>query len=192
MKNVRPISIGFCLFIIAAQALSAQDAAPGTPLGINTDSIRQMQWEQIGQGGLEFQTLGNDPAFYTGALEEYLPVDNKVLSFDYFCPKGLNHLQISFGAPFTREKSMLVRNIPSAEGWVTYSKDLSEDIGDWGKPGDFLRIDLGSQPGVNIQMRNLRLRPMSKRELEISLMHGEAKIGGTGSLSCRRNTGEFP
>ena len=110
--------------------LSAQDAEPGTSLEINTDSISQMQWEQIGQGGMQFVTLGNDPAFYTRALSEYLPVDNKVLSFDYFCPEGLNHLQISFGAPFTREKSRYVRNIPSAEGWVTYSEDLSEDIGD--------------------------------------------------------------
>jgi hypothetical protein len=166
--------IFFILFLLPAPG-SSQDKGSFTKLSLQTDSLGDLQYNP-GEGGLhQFVTTGRDPFILTMPLEDRLPARHVVLSFEYFCPEGLDHLQVWFGPPLTRENSKLVRRIGMAEGWVSYALDLSEDMGDWGEPGDYLRLDLGNRPDVNLQVRNLQLRPMTRRESEIAATRGEKR-----------------
>ena len=64
--------------------------------------------------------------------------------------------------------------VPS-EGWVLFSLDLGEKIGDWGKKGDVLRFDFGAKQGVKIQIRDLKLRIQTKEEIETAALKIEKK-----------------
>lgn len=162
------------LSLISVNGIS-QDAESFTSLSIMPDSTGDLNYELLDDEVHQFITSGNDPYILTSPLEDRLPVKNVVLSFEYFCPKGLDHLHVWFGPPLVQEQSKLVRRIGMSEGWVSYALDLSEDIGDWGEPGDFLRLDLGRRPDVNLQIRNLQLRAMTDREKEIAETREEKK-----------------
>ncbi len=139
------------------------------------DSTGDLNYKLLENDVHQFITTGNDPHVMTGPLKDRLPLQHVVLSFEYFCPKGLDHLHVWFGPPVDQKHSKLVRRVGMSEGWVIYALDLSEDIGDWGETGDFLRLDLGRRPDVNLQIRNLQLRPMTEREKEIAATRVEKK-----------------
>jgi len=126
-------------------------------------------------GTYNILTSGKDPWIFTGPLETLLPKENSVLSFEYFCPKGLDHLQIYFCPPLNPEHSKLIRRIGLSEGWVEFAVDLASIKGEWGKAGDFLRLDFGNLPDVNIQVRNLKLRARTAREKELAAGYEEKK-----------------
>ena len=84
-------------------------------------------------GLYRIKTTGNDPFIYTDALQNSLSPENTVLSFEYFCPRGLDHLEIYFCPPVDVNHSKLVSKVGLSEGWVGFSIDLGKDIGDWGK-----------------------------------------------------------
>jgi hypothetical protein len=84
----------------------------------------------------------------------------------------------------SQENSKLVRRIGLAEGWVGYTIDLSREIKSWGKTGDWLRLDFGSRPNVNIQIRNLQLRPMTAREKEL-VANREEKVKREAAMEAR-------
>jgi hypothetical protein len=140
--------------------------------GIN---FNQLEAKPLQNGVWQIQTTGKDPWIQILPLKKDRFPEAKVLSFEYFCPKGLDHLQVYFGPDISEGKSKLVRRIGLSEGWVSYSIDLSEVIGDWGKTGDWFRLDLGREPNVNIQLRNLMLRPMTPREIELAANREEKK-----------------
>ena len=156
--------------IIAALLISGAIHAQteGTLLSIEKDSLNELTLEKTESGICQMVTRGEDPYLYTQPLQRSLPVEHQVLSFEYFCPKGLDHLHIWFGSPISVERSKLIRRIGPSEGWVSFAVDLSEDMGNWGQKGDVLRLDLGDRPDVNIQIRNFRLRSMTAREKELA------------------------
>jgi hypothetical protein len=147
----------------------------GTPLEIDQNHVNQVEIELLNNGVWQLKTLGKDPWIYTMPLTQAIANDAKILSFEYFCPKGLDHLQVYFGPEISQENSKLIRRIGLSEGWVGYTIDLSKEIKEWGKVGDFLRLDFGNRPDVNIQFRNLMLRPMNEREKELAA-NREAKL----------------
>ena len=121
------------------------------------------------------KTTGNDPFIYTNDLKSSLSPANSVLSFEYFCPRGLDHLEIYFCPPVDVKHSKLISKIGLSEGWVEFSVDLGNDIGDWGKVGENLRLDFGSISGVDIQLRNLRLRAKTAHEIQLASEYKEKK-----------------
>ena len=52
------------------------------------------------------------------------------------------------------------------EGWVPFSVDLGEFLENWGNVGDRLRLDFGSNPDVELQIRNLKIRKRTAAEIE--------------------------
>jgi hypothetical protein len=162
MKNIHfVLAILFFPVLIHAQV-------EGTLLKIDKDSTNDLSLEISSTGVYQIQTMGQDPYIITQPLGRDISDDHKVLSFEYFCPKGLDHLQIWFGVRTSQEQSKLIRRIGMSEGWVNFSVDLSEDIGNWGEAGDVLRLDLGDRSDVNIQIRTLQLRRMTDREKELA------------------------
>tara|TARA_R110002050_G_scaffold141496_2_gene266697 strand:+ start:45851 stop:47992 length:2142 start_codon:yes stop_codon:yes gene_type:complete len=153
-------------------------------LDLDVSNTNHLKAELQSNGAWDLETTGQDPWIYTKPLTQNIGNDDKVLSFEYFCPKGLDHLQVYFGPSISEENSNLVRRIGLSEGWVSYAIDLSQEMKEWGKTGDWLRLDFGNRPDVNIQIRNLMLRPMTSREKEIAATR-EAKKQKEAEMEAR-------
>ncbi len=158
--------IVFAIFEILSMNVQAQSV--GSVLELDGNQVNQLKAERQSNGAWQLETQGKDPWINTKPLTVNIGNDDKILSFEYFCPKGLDHLQIYFGPVIGEENSKLVRRIGLSEGWVGYAIDVSREIKEWGKTGDWLRLDFGNRPDVTIQIRNLMLRPMTAREKEIA------------------------
>ncbi len=157
------------LLIVALLTFQLCFAQPkGSSLEIDKDHVNQLKIELQANGVWQLETQGKDPWIQTKPLTNVIGKDDKILSFDYFCPEGLDHIQVYFGPKISEGKSKTDRKIGFSEGWVPYSIDLSREMGDWGKVGDILRIDFGNKPNVKIQIRNLMLRPMTEREKKLA------------------------
>ena len=173
-----PVLMKYTALIISLMLVTvlagAQDKS--TALSADTDSLNHLELEAGPDGLLQFLTTDTDPYFYTSPLPAPLPEGHRVFSFEYFCPKGLDHLQLWFEKPAPWAHNKLIRRIGLSEGWVPFSVDLSEDLWNWGEKGDVLRIDLGNRPGVNIQIRNLQMRAMTAREKEIAATRTEKRL----------------
>lgn len=118
-------------------------------------------------GGWDLKILGNDPYVFIKPLKKDLNAKRNQLSFSYFCPTGLDHVQVYFYPLGKQIRSIKTTEVGSTEGWVNFKIDLSEYVGEWGKAGEFLRLDFGTKAGLNIQIKNIQLREMTERELEI-------------------------
>lgn len=153
------------LFFIIPFGLIAQKTA--TTLEVDIKKHNQIELSVLDDNTFDIKTLGEDPYVFLKPLTTSLNKENNQLSFEYFCPTGLDHIQIYFYPLSEQVKSVMAGDIGSTEGWVKFRIDLSEYVGEWGKAGDFLRFDFGTAPALNIQIKNLELRAMSPRELEI-------------------------
>jgi hypothetical protein len=121
------------------------------------------------KGEWEIVTQGKEPYISTKPLQVARDKNAVILSFEYFCPKGLDRFQIFFGRDIKAVNSKIIRSIGVAEGWVTFSIDLSAELKNWGKLNDQLRLDFGTRPNVQFQIRNIILRKPTEREREIAI-----------------------
>ncbi len=151
------------VFTLFTQTVQAQE----TPIALSLLEIRDMTIKEVG-AEYQIETTGKDPWIFTKPLEKTIAKNATILAFEYFCPKGLDHFQIYFGATPNEKNSKMVRHIGLSEGWVGYTIDLSKDIQIWGKVGDKMRLDFGGQKDVQIQIRNIVLRPMTEREKKVA------------------------
>ena len=123
--------IVFAIFEILSMNVQAQSV--GSVLELDGNQMNQLKAERQSNGAWQLETTGKDPWIYTQPLKQAIGSGDKILSFEYFCPKGLDHLQLYFGPAISEENSKLVRRIGLSEGWVSYTVDLSKEIKDWGK-----------------------------------------------------------
>lgn len=190
MDKIKNILRNYSLIVIAFLAilsLNVQAQSVGYSLELDVNQANQLKVEWQSNGVLQLETSGKDPWICTLPLKKAVGNDDKILSFEYFCPKGLDHLQVFFGPVINEENSKLVRRIGLSEGWVSYAVDVSREMKEWGKAGDWLRLDLGNRPNVNIQIRNLILRPMTPREKEIAA-NREIKMKKEAEMEARLKT----
>lgn len=144
-------------------------------LDLDVTKVNQLKVELQGDGVWQLETEGADPWIATLPLKEAINPNATVLSFDYFCPKGLDNIQIYFSPEINEAHSKIVRKIGVSEGWVGYAIDVSGEIGKWGKVGDWLRIDIGEKPNVTLQIRNIKFREFTMREKEVSANREQKK-----------------
>lgn len=142
--------------------------ANNTNLKIDPGNSNEISFTALTNEAFELTTTGNDPWFKTIPLPTSLGDKHNVLSFEYFAPRGIDHLQVTFGPDFVPDKGKYVYMVSPSEGWVQFSVDLTEVIGNWGNKGDIIRLDMGGSTDVNMQIRNLNLREMTKREKELA------------------------
>lgn len=112
-------------------------------------------------GEYSMKTTNTDPYIYTDALTEECSDKAVVLSFDYIAPKGITLFQLLL-SPEAPDRFTNLPDIAPADNWNTYSVNLKDVFANpqytgWGKVGDFIRLDLGSTPDVEIRIRNMRL-----------------------------------
>ena len=115
------------------------------------------------------ETTDGDPWATTGVFAEDVPEECNVLEFEYQTTLGMSHLELFFMDVKTGidpAHSMSAGQVPASEEWVSFSVRLKEyrKNFNWGKKGDNLRMDFGTDPNNTIQMRNIRLRVMNDEE----------------------------
>ena len=155
----------FLFFLMFPICLFAQMEV--TTLDVNTKKYNQIELTVLKDNVYNVKTLGGDPYVFLKPLSADLKKDHNQLSFEYFCPTGLDQIEVYFYPLGEQIKTIAIGDIGSTEGWVQFRIDLSPYIDDWGKAGDYLRLDFGTASALNIQFKNLKLRAMSARELEI-------------------------
>jgi hypothetical protein len=145
-----------------------------TKLTVNLNKFNDVSLNAVDES-YNIKTTGKDGYIFTNTLGKPINANNTVFSFEYFCPKGIDFVQLYF-YPLTEPISTKqIPNIGSSEGWVEFRTDIKEELNNWGKKGDFLRIDFGNTPNLNIQIRNLQIRALSKREKELSARKASKK-----------------
>ena len=115
------------------------------------------------------ETTDGDPWATTGVFAEDVPEECNVLEFEYQTTLGMSNLELFFMYVITGidpAHSMSAGQVPASEEWVSFSVRLKEyrKNFNWGKKGDNLRMDFGTDPNNTIQMRNIRLRVMNDEE----------------------------
>jgi YHS domain-containing protein len=114
------------------------------------------------------ETTDGDPWATTGVFAEDVPEECNVLEFEYQTTLGMSNLELFFMDVKTGidPAHSMSGQVPASEEWVSFSVRLKEyrKNFNWGKKGDNLRMDFGTDPNNTIQMRNIRLRVMNDEE----------------------------
>ena len=115
------------------------------------------------------ETTDGDPWATTGVFAEDVPEECNVLEFEYQTALGMSNLELFFMDVKTGidpVHSMSAGQVPASEEWASFSVRLKEyrKNFNWGKKGDNLCMDFGTDPNNTIQMRNIRLRVMNDEE----------------------------
>ena len=153
------IALLFAIFFLFPGRVHAQDSY----LQLSSENAKDIELSEAGAGAWRVEATGGDPYLFTKPLSTPREAGHTVLTFEYFSTGYLDKFQVFFGPPIS-ENSSLSGELGVREGWTSYSLDLSRVLNDWGKKGDFLRFDLGSNPGYQLQIRNIRFRKPNLEE----------------------------
>lgn len=134
------------------------------PLAIEMDRSKGLNLTQSRAGEYIINTQDRNASFQLAPLQQNLAEEIQVLSFDYFCLTGLEYLGWNTNQDLSPRERRLIRDFPIAEGWSTYSIDISEKREAWGTVGDFLKIYLGNRLPTEIRIKNIELRAYTEKE----------------------------
>ncbi|KAA1260611.1 hypothetical protein LF1_31510 [Rubripirellula obstinata] len=117
---------------------------------------------------LEIKTIGKDP-FLVGDLVG-VGANDSVLEMEVFAADGVRGFEVYLGPPFSKQARSQLPPIPESETWTTYQSEIDpEVIKKLRKPPEKMRLDLGKQEGVRLQIRAVRLRPLSAADRKARL-----------------------
>ena len=170
-KKVSLKSLWFFSIVILTFNLNAQTNV--TVIKFDESKKNQLNISLKNGNEWDIEITGKDSWVFTKPLMQPLNNESTVLSFEYFCPKGLDALQIFFGLPLIEQNSKIIKNVGRSESWLGYTIDLGKELKNWGKVGDQLRIDFGNKADVQLQIRNIVLRPMTAREKVVAAKRDE-------------------
>jgi hypothetical protein len=166
MKN----SLLVLIFFVTVTIVKAQE----TQLRLVKEKKNDLEISENGPGTYQISATGPDPYLFTEPLKADLDAGNTVLTFEYFAPRALDVFQIFFGPPI-EESNSVKTELGVREGWTSFAIDLKQDMGKWGKSGDFLRFDFGTSRRYQIQMRNIRFRKPNAQEIERAANYEQKK-----------------
>jgi len=162
------VSLPLALFAAALAAPLTAEAA--TMLELDLGETNHVEARALGDGVILIETTGGDPYVMTRPIEgDYDPDREYMLSFDYFCARGLDFIEVFYGPPIRAEQSAQGPEVLSSEGWTSYSFSIKEKQrpGSWKGGYTVFRIDLGKTAGRVIQIKNLQLRAPTAYELKL-------------------------
>ena len=142
-----------------------------TTMELDLSKTNQVEARALGNGAYSIETKGGDPYVMckpiTGA---YDPGEECMLSFEYFCAKGLDFIEVFYGPPIIAGQSAEGPPVPSSEGWTSYAFSIKEEQkpGSWQGGYTLFRLDFGRRPGSVIQIRNIQLRTPTAYELKLA------------------------
>ncbi|MDD7501400.1 MAG: family 10 glycosylhydrolase, partial [Sodaliphilus sp.] len=154
----------------------------GTKLELNTTEHTQMSASYDATSGeYTLNTTGNDPFIFTKALASDLASSLCVVEFDYTSSADIDNLQIFLGNIWSESRSKSFGAMNATSSYKSFKAIITNERNSlsWGKTGEELRLDFGSQSGITIKVKNLRVREMTAAEKE----NYEYKEDATGDLA---------
>lgn len=170
----------FCQSGLAGQWRIEVDRCRDVDIQINGDSI-------------QVRTTGKDP-FLVGSLLGVRSSDS-VFEMEYFGVSGLNKLEVYLGPPFSPATRSLLGEVPPSETFSTFAADLDPAVAKLlSKRPTKMRIDLGTQPDIRIEIRNAKLRPPTTedREQRASLLRLQKEQSNRSARIKQYQIQEFP
>lgn len=175
------------IFYNGAPKATREEGSAEYSLGFQAATRNHMDYKEE-NGYVEMKTTGGDPYVQTTALPEQLkkfPVVS--FTFEYQSPTGINNPELFF-SPIAGGRSKVYSNIPVANEWTEHSINISAEVSSlgWGKKGDVIRFDVGSDAGKTIRVRSLKITEISPPSSSVV----ESFVGGKDEISnsSRRNT----
>ena len=154
----------------------------GTKLELDIEKPNQMSASYDATSGeYTLRTTGGDPFAHTKALASDLASSLCVVEFDYTSSADINNLQIFFGNTWSEARSKFFGTMNATSSFKSFKAIIANERNSlsWGKTGEKLRFDFGSQSGITIKVKNLRIREMTAAEKE----NYEYKEDATGDLA---------
>lgn len=152
--------IGALLFVSQSHA---QDAVP---LSVAPKESKGFVMKEVEKGVFEVTTAPNDAVIEFAPLKEQLPEDVAVLSFDYFCASGMEFMVVTVNNDRSRIEENMIR-LPIAEGWSTFSVDVSDKLKQLKSPNDFLSLLIvpNAAKPTTMRIKSPRLRAYTEKEI---------------------------
>jgi hypothetical protein len=171
-----------CLLFTLMMSLRA--GAVSIPLSLDSKQIHHLQMQETAPGTLAITTTGGDPYVVAQVLPEGLASDSgSVLSFEYFCPDGVDGLEVYYALIKGPWRSVNGGAMGRAETWQPVAVNLrSLSQGKWNGEARRYRLDFGTKAGVKLQIRNVQLREPNALELQ-NAMAVEAERSRKADLS---------
>lgn len=140
--------------------LAATATRGAVPLAFDPGRRHDLEIRDGGDTAHEITTLGEDPWIELEAFDPArLPADHSVLAFEYFCPEGVDGLELFHGPPIEAARRIPAGRLERAESWMPAAFDLRTlSGGRWSPDDSRLRIDFGRCAGVTLRVRRLHLR----------------------------------
>jgi len=159
----------FVLLIVLLRVFQGAAAEPqAVPLRPVTNILHDVTLKELDSGTYEVRTIGTDPYLTTSALPQNFDIRAlTVLSFDYICAGGIDHVQVFTLPPGDEQHSVKSHDLPAVGQWSTHAIDLQRVFEKTGRKLRSLRLDFGSKAGKTIQIRSLQLRAPTQQEQEI-------------------------
>ncbi len=162
MISPRCVIIALCASIFIPTA----PAAPAVPIQLDPARTSDLKMAEPEPGTYDLRTTGGDPWVVSRRIEtDSDPEKIFILSFEYFCPEGIEDFSIYFGPPISGARHVSGVQLPKAETWVETSVNLAvKSAGRWKGDIRLIRLDPGTRKGVRFQVRNLQLREPNESE----------------------------
>ena len=169
MKHKFLFFLSIILYVVATSCSSGTSEY----LRFDLPTANHMEVDSLGPHEYRVVTQGGDPFISLKGLNKPLGKKQTVLTFEYTAPKGVNFMEVffllssgtgSFGGNVAgMQKST---GLEASEEPAVYSVDLSEAIENfnWDSASDWLRLDFGDRPNVELVIRNIRFRERNAQE----------------------------
>ena len=144
--------------------------APKTVIDFNTSKSNQLTVISMGSNSHSFRikTSGTDPFLFTNSLSRSLPVDSSVFTFEYrLISDQPIKLKAYFADPVSESRSKILGDLEPTNLWKQASFDVfmeREEL-EWGKTGNYLRLDPGEIAGITLEIRFMYFRSPNEKEL---------------------------
>ncbi|MCA9136385.1 MAG: hypothetical protein KDB00_06495 [Planctomycetales bacterium] len=172
MGRLTLATVLFTAWLIASASLtfSQEPNVQSASIPIDWSSIGQHS-NQIAvteeQGTISILAEGSDPYFRFQMPALPKSTRDWILELEYFCAQGITRMEWRSGPGIHRPPAAALPDMPSAEGWTTYTLNLNQIAPSVVHANRELpiRIDLGNTPGIRLQVRSVVVRPMNSEEL---------------------------
>lgn len=163
-KHMKFLPFRFLAFCLSIGGVAMADSVP---FKLIPERTHDLQLEAQGDGSWKIRSTGKDPFLYTDVASPAITAGEKhLLSFEYLSPTGTDTTQV-YGIPKTTEaNSVRSGGLAKSAAWTSFAIDVQNILNQQKGSISQLRLDFGSKPDSEVQVRNLVLRSENEAELK--------------------------
>lgn len=143
----------------------------GVSITLHKESSVQVELELLPSNIVDIKTTGGDPqVVFLPDPGASIPDEATVLAFEYFCPDGVDDLEVFYSRNlrqgWSQNRLIQAGSMPVAEAWQPFSVNMDAGShGNWTSDFSAIRLDFGRRPDLSLQVRNVHFREPSPAEL---------------------------